>query len=66
LTRSFSKLKLNELQKIILYNCYSCFFTFDLVSQWQKSQEVDPEILAQYTISLEVEEFLDLVKRLKK
>ena len=37
-----------------------------LNSQWQKSQQVDPEILAQYTISLEVEQFLNLVKKLKR
>jgi len=37
-----------------------------LNNQWQKSQQVDPEILAQYTISLEVQQFLDLVKKLKK
>mgnify|MGYP001089166160 CR=1 FL=1 len=37
-----------------------------LTDQLRRSQEMDPEILAQYEISLEINQFLDLVKRLKK
>ena len=37
-----------------------------LTSQLKRSKEMDPEILAQYKISLEVDQFINLVKELKK
>lgn len=37
-----------------------------LSEQLRKSQTVDPEILAQYEINLEVNQFFTLVKQLKK
>ena len=37
-----------------------------LGGEWRKVQEVNPEILAQYNITLEVDKFIQLVKELKK
>lgn len=37
-----------------------------LNQQYCRSREVDPEVLAQYTVNLEVEQFLDLIKDLEK
>ena len=36
-----------------------------LTDQWRRSNEIEPEIMEQYSVSLEVEEFLELVKQLK-
>jgi len=37
-----------------------------LTTQVRKTKEVNPEILAQYTLSLEVDEFLELVEKIEK
>lgn len=37
-----------------------------LVNKWQKAQAVNPEILAQYNITPEVDKFLQSVKKSKK
>ena len=36
-----------------------------LTGQLKRSKEIDPEVLAQYEINLEVSQFFNLVKRLK-
>lgn len=37
-----------------------------LGEQLRKNQEMDPEILAQYNITLEIDKFLNLVEQLEK
>jgi len=48
---------------LVLLGAFSLRF---LTSQIRKGKEVDPEILAQYKIVLEVDQFLNLVKKLEK
>lgn len=37
-----------------------------LWGQYRKTKEVDPQIMAQYQVNLEVEKYLEILKKIKK